>query len=425
MLEEILDYRNIQKALRQVISNKGAGGIDGMETGELQEWLENHWIEWKESILEGRLRPQAVRKVEIPKPGGNGKRMLGIPCVTDRLLQQAIHQWLSPMYEPAFSAHSYGFREGRNAHQAVLEAQHYLEEGKAWIVELDLDQFFDRVNHDKLMGTLAKRIEDKRTLKLIRSYLNSGIMEGGPVSARTEGVAQGSPLSPLLSNIMLDALDKELEGRGHSFVRYADDVSIYVRSERSAQRVMETITEYIEKELKLKVNWEKSQLSQPGGSKLLGFSFFRSKDKWEIKIAPKSLKRIKKKIRVGTQRKDATPTREKIKKMEAVIEGWVNYFCIARAKRAMMELDWMVRHRLRMGIWKQWKTPQNRTKNLRKLGIGKSLLYRWGTSSTSYCRTANNQLLKTAINNNVLQKAGYVGFYNHYYWKTGHQIKLF
>lgn len=425
MLEKILDYRNIQKALQQVISNKGAGGIDGMETGELQEWLENNWIGWKESILEGKFRPQAVRKVEIPKPGGAGKRMLGIPCVSDRLLQQAISQWLNNLYEPGFSTHSYGFREGRNAHQAVLEAQRYLEEGKEWIVELDLDQFFDRVNHDKLMGTLAKRIEDKRTLKLIRSYLNSGIMEGGLVSARAEGVPQGSPLSPLLSNIVLDALDKELEARGHSFVRYADDVSIYVGSERSAQRVMETITEYIEKELKLKVNRKKSQISQPGGSNLLGFSFFRNKDKWEIKIAPKSLKRIKKKIRAGTQRKDPTPTRERIKKLEAVIVGWVNYFRIARAKTAMIELDWMVRHRLRMGIWKQWKTPQNRTKNLRKLDIGKSLLYRWGTSGSSYCRIANNQLLKTAINNNVLQRAGYVGFYQHYYWKTEHQTKLF
>lgn len=372
-----------------------------------------------------QVSPEAVRKVEIPKPGGTGKRMLGIPCVRDRLLQQAISQWLSPMYEPTFSTRSYGFREGRNAHQAVLQAQQYLEEGKEWVVELDLDQFFDRVNHDKLMGELAKRVADKGTLKLIRSYLNSGIMEGGLVSARTEGVPQGSPLSPLLSNIILDALDKELEARGHSFVRYADDVSIYVRSKRSAQRVMETITEYLEKELRLKVNREKSQISQPGGSNLLGFSFFRSKDKWEIRIAPKSLKRIKKKIRAGTQRKDPTPTREKIKKMEAVIVGWVNYFRIARAKTAMVELDSMVRHRLRMGIWKQWKTPQNRMKNLRKLGVPPNRLYRWGKSSASYCRIANNQVLKMAVNNGVLQKAGYVGFFNRYYWKTGHQTKLF
>lgn len=424
MLEEILDYRNIQKALRQVISNKGAEGVDGMKTGELQTWVETNWIGWKGSILQGGFRPQPVRKVEIPKPGG-GKRMLGIPCVSDRLLQQAISQWLGKLYEPGFSTHSYGFREGRNAHQAVLEAQRYLEEGKEWIVELDLDQFFDRVNHDRLMGTLAKRIEDKRTLKLIRIYLNSGIMEGGVASVRTEGVPQGSPLSPLLSNIVLDVLDKELEARGHSFVRYADDISIYVRSERSAGRVMETITGYLEKELKLKVNREKSQISQPEESNLLGFSFYRGTDKWGIKIATKSIKRMKKKIRAGTQRKDPTSAREKIKKIESIIEGWVNYFRLAKAKGTMKELDGMVRHRLRMGIWKQWKTPQNRTKNLKKLDIGKHLLYRWGSSSTSYCRVGKSQLLKTAISSKVLRQAGYVGFSQQYYWKTEHQTKLF
>ena len=425
MLEEILDYRNIQKALKQVMSNKGAGGIDGMQTGELPEWLEGHWKGWKESIEEGSYRPEAVRKVEIPKAGGGGKRMLGIPCVKDRLLQQAISQWLSPGYETGFSAWSYGFREGRNAHQAVLKAKGYLEEGKEWVVELDLDQFFDRVNHDKLMGTLAKRLTDKRTLKLIRSYLNSGIMEGGLVSARTEGVPQGSPLSPLLSNIVLDALDKELESRGHSFVRYADDVSIYVRSERSAQRVMETITEYIEKDMKLKVNREKSRVSQAGESNLLGFSFFRKEVKWEIRIAPKSLRRIKERIRKETQRKDPAKTREKIKKLEAVIVGWVNYFRIAQAGWVLQRLDGMVRHRLRMGIWKQWKTPQNRRKNLRRLGVPPNRLYQWGKRSTNYCRIANNQVLKMAVNNGILQRAGYVGFFNRYYWKTGHQTKLF
>lgn len=427
MLEEILDYRNIQKALDQVMCNKGAGGVDGMETEALPGWLKDHWIEWKESILEGRFRPQAVRKVEIPKPGGKGKRMLGIPCVTDRLLQQAISQWMSPKYEPGFSDCSYGFREGRNAHQAVMKAKGYLEEGKEWIVELDLDQFFDRVNHDKLMGKLAKGVADKRTLKLIRSYLNSGIMEGGLVSARTEGVPQGSPLSPLLSNIVLDGLDKELEARGHSFVRYADDVSIYVRSERAAQRVMETISEYIEKDLKLKVNREKSRINRPEQSNLLGFSFFHRKDqdKWEIRITRKSLKRIKDKIRKTTERKDPTKTSDKIKKLEAIILGWVNYFRIAQAKTTMITLDSMVRHRLRMGIWKQWKTPKNRIRQLRKLGLANSLLYRYGKSSTNYCRVANNQILKTAISNNILQKAGYIGFYNHYYWKTKHQLKLF
>ena len=425
MLEEILDYRNIQKALKQVTSNKGAGGVDGMETAELGLWLETNWIAWKERILDGSFRPRPVRKVEIPKPGGGGKRMLGIPCVSDRLLQQSIHQWLSPKYEPEFSANSYGFREGCNAHQAVLEAQQYLEEGKEWIIELDLEKFFDRVNHDKLMGKLAKRITDKRTLGLIRSYLNSGIMEGGLISARTEGVPQGSPLSPLLSNIVLDDLDSELRRRGHSFVRYADDVSIYVRSEKAATRALETISSYITKELKLKVNGEKSKVSRPEQSTLLGFSFYRKNGKWEIRIAPKSLKKIKGKMRAATSRKDPTKVAEKIKKMESVIVGWVNYFRIARAKTIMKKLDSMVRHRLRMGIWKQWKTPQARMKSLRKLGISKNRYYHWGKSSSSYCRIAKNQVMKQAVSNIVLQKAGYIGFYNRYYWKTEHQTKLF
>jgi RNA-directed DNA polymerase len=424
MLEEILDYRNITKALKQVRSNKGAGGVDGMQTDELQDWLEANWTSWKRSILEGSYRPQPVRKVEIPKPQG-GTRMLGIPCVLDRLLQQALHQWLSPQYEPEFSANSYGFSEGRNAHQAVLQAQKYLEEGKEWIIELDLEQFFDRVNHDKLMGLLAKRIEDKRTLKLIRSYLNSGIMEGGLVSQRIEGVPQGSPASPLLSNIMLHELDKELEARGHSFVRYADDCSVYVGSEKSAGRVLESITEYIEKKLKLKVNRAKTKVSEPEQSTLLGFSFYRSKDKWEIKIASKSLRRIKEKIKAKTKRNDPSNAKEKIKKLEAMIEGWVNYFRIARVGRTMQRLDEMTRIRIRIGIWKQWKTPKTRVKNLMKLGISKSQSYLWGNSSLGYCRIAHSKIMCVTINNERLQRLGYVGFYNYYHWKTGYQGKLF
>ncbi|MGK9086673.1 group II intron reverse transcriptase/maturase, partial [Brucella intermedia] len=260
MLEEILDIRNVQRAFRQVTANKGACGIDGMETDELRDYLNTHWQTLKTDILTGSHRPQAVRKVDIPKTGG-GRRMLGIPTVIDRLIQQAISQWLSPKYEGDFSSNSYGFRPNRNAHQAVLKAQEYLNAGYSWVAELDLDKFFDRVNHDKLMSLLSGKIKDKRTLKLIRSYLSSGIMENGLITPRREGTPQGSPLSPLLSNIILDKLDSTLEERGHCFVRYADDCSIYLRSRKSAHRVMDTIAVYLEDCLKLKVNRGKSKVS--------------------------------------------------------------------------------------------------------------------------------------------------------------------
>jgi RNA-directed DNA polymerase len=275
------------------------------------------------------------------------------------------------------------------------------------------------------MGLLAKRVADKGTLKLIRSYLNSGIMEGGLVSTRMEGTPQGSPLSPILSNIVLDELDRELGDRGHSFVRYADDVSLYVRSEKAAQRVKESITEYIEKKLKLRVNRDKTQVSQAQQSSLLGFSFYRSKGQWEIRIAPKSLKRIKEKIREKTKRNDPSNAGEKIKKLEAVIEGWVNYFRIARAKTAMQTLDEMARHRLRTGIWKQWKRTRTRIRNLRKLGASQRNAERWGKSSWGCYRMGNHPATSTTVTNARLQRLGYVGFYNYYYWKTGYQGKLF
>jgi RNA-directed DNA polymerase len=424
MLEEILAIRNVEKAFKQVTANKGAGGIDGMQTDELRDYLDANWQTLKTNILEGNYHPQAVRKVEIPKPQG-GMRMLGIPTVKDRLLQQAIAQWLSPRYEEEFSNYSYGFREGRNAHQAVLQAQQNLNEGYEWIIELDLEKFFDKVNHDKLMGLLAKRIEDKLTLKLIRSYLTSGIMEGGMVSQRVEGTPQGSPLSPLLSNIVLNELDKELQARGHRYVRYADDCSIYVKSEKAAQRVMETVTDYIETKLKLKVNRTKSKVSRPIESTLSGFSFFRSKAGWEIRIAPKSLTRIKKKMKEQTKRKDPAALKEKIKKMEVVIRGWVNYFAIAKAKSKMQELDELVRTRLRMGIWKQWKRPKRRKMNLQKLGINPGKAYEWSNSRKGHCRVAHSPILCRALNNEYFIRERYVGFTNYYFWKTGHQTKLF
>ena len=424
MLEEILDYRNITKALEQVTTNKGAGGVDGMPTGELRVWLESNWISWKQSILEGSYRPQPVRKVEIPKPQG-GKRMLGIPTVTDRLLSQAIGQWLSGQYEAGFSEQSYGFRQGRSAHQAVEQAKKYLGEGNEWVVEIDLDQFFDRVNHDKLMGKLAKGISDKRTLKLIRSYLNSGIMEGGVISPREEGTPQGSPLSPVLSNIVLDEMDKELEAGGHKFVRYADDINIYVKSERAAERVKEGTTDHLEKELKLRVNREKTKVSRGQQSSLLGYSFYRIKGKWEARIAPKSLKRIKDKVRARTQRNDPSDAQEKIKKLEALITGWVEYFRLARAKKVLQGLDEWTRTRIRICLWKQWKLPRARIRKLRQLGASPDEAYMWGNSSWGYCRMAHTRSLGMTITNTYLRSLGYIGFSNHYYWKTTHQGNLF
>lgn len=391
---------------------------------ELRDYLNANWQTLRRNILEGNYKPQAVRKVEIPKPQG-GVRMLGIPTVIDRLLQQAIAQWLSPRYEEEFSHYSYGFREGCNAHQAVLQAQSNLNEGCEWVIELDLEKFFDKVNHDRLMSTLANKITDKPTLKLIRSYLTSGIMEGGVISPRTEGTPQGSPLSPLLSNIVLDELDKELLARGHRFVRYADDCSIYVKSEKSAQRVLETITNFIECKLKLKVNLTKSKVSKPTDSTLLGFSFYKKENKWEIRIAPKSLSKIKKKMKDKTQRSDPSSAEEKIKKMEAIIRGWVNYFVIAKAKSKMKELDSLVRTRLRIGIWKQWKKPKTKRMHLINLGISKQKAYEWSNSRKSYCRVAHSPILCRALSNENFSRLKYVGFTNYYYWKTEHQSKLF
>jgi RNA-directed DNA polymerase len=273
MLEEILDIHNVRKALNQVVGNKGASGVDGMTVQELRIYLDTHYQTLRTEILEGKYKLQAVRKVEIPKPGG-GKRMLGIPTVLDRLVQQSISQRMARIWEPEFDECSYGFRPKKNAHQAVLQAQNYLNEGNKFVVELDLEKFFDKVNHDYLMSLLAKRIEDKRLLKLLRACLTAGIMEGGVMSARTEGTPQGSPLSPLLSNILLHELDKELRTRGHKFIRYADDCSIYVKSQKSAERILERVSKFIEKKLHLKVNLEKSKISTPSQSTLLGFSFY-------------------------------------------------------------------------------------------------------------------------------------------------------
>lgn len=424
MLEAIMDRRNIEKALVQVMRNKGSAGVDGMQTDELRDYLNTSYQQLRHMVVEGSYQPNPVRKVEIPKPQG-GKRMPGIPTVLDRLLQQAISQWLSQFYEPHFSTHSYGFRPNRNTHQAVKHAQTLLNEGRKWVIELDLEKFFDKVNHDKLVSMLSQKVKDKATLQLIHKYLRSGIMEGGLISQRTEGTPQGSPLSPLLSNIILDELDKELTKRGHSFVRYADDCSIYVKSEKSAQRVLHNITKYIEESLLLKVNKEKSKVSQPVNSYLLGFSFYRHKGEWKIRIGDKSQKRIKEKCKTITKRNNGLSLQQKVEKLAPIIQGWVNYFSIAKAKSILIGLDKYVRTRLRAGLWRDWKNCKTRVVNLLKLGAKRHKAYEWGNTSKGYCRTAHSPILCTTVNNEYLLKHGYVGFYLHYQRQTETQTSLF
>lgn len=424
MLERIIDRRNIEKALIAVERNGGAAGIDNLQSDELRQFLYIHYQWLCQQILEGAYKPKPVRKVEIPKPQG-GVRMLGIPTVMDRMLQQAIHQVLSPVYEEQFDKNSFGFRPGKNAHQAVLTAKEYINAGYDWIIELDLEKFFDKVNHQKLMALLSNTVKDKRTLKLIHAYFRSGIMEGGMVSQRTEGTPQGSPLSPLLSNIMLHELDKELNKRGHKFVRYADDCSIYVRSEKSARQVAENIIAYIEKKLRLKINREKTRISRPTESQLLGFFFYKDNEEYEIRISKKSLNRIKEKCKRITRSGDPTPQQAKLKKLEAVVRGWVNYFKIAKAKKSMQRLDEMIRTRLRITTWRRWKLIRTKVTNLIKLGIAKSKAYWWANSSKGACRIAHSPILCRTLNIEYWRKAGYIGFYNYYNWQTDGQPSLF
>jgi len=424
MLEEILDRRNMEKAVTRVISNNGSGGIDGMQTDKLRDYLNTHYQILRSSILSGTYKPSPVKKVEIGKEQG-GTRMLGIPTVLDRLVQQSIAQWLSPKYEEQFSKQSYGFRPKRNAHQAVMQAKKYITSGKTYVIEMDLEKFFDKVNHDRLMSVLSEKISDKRVLQLIRSYLTSGIMEGGIVSQQQEGTPQGSPLSPLLSNIVLDGLDKELESRGHSYVRYADDCSIYVRSKKSAERVLSSITKYIEQRLKLKVNRDKTKISRPSKSVLLGFSFYKTSKEWGIRISPKSIQRIMKKCKVITSRSNGKSIKEKINQLKPIVTGWVNYFVIAKAKKVMQEIDGIVRTRLRMCKWKEWKRPKTRRRNLLELGINKQKAYEWSNSSKGYCRIAHSPILCRSLNNEYWSKHGYRGFFLTYYWRTEKQTTLF
>jgi len=340
-------------------SNKGSAGVDGMTVDQLGDYLKQHWPAIREQLLNGTYEPKPVRRVEIPKPDGGGVRKLGIPTVLDRFVQQAVMQVLQRQWNPTFSHHSYGFRPHRSAHQAVAQAQQYITQGYGWVIDLDLEKFFDRVNHDKLMGQVAKRVEDKRLLKLIRAFLNAGVMENGLVSPSVEGTPQGGPLSPLLSNLVLDELDQELERRGHRFVRYADDCNIYVRSERAGQRVMDSITRFITQKLKLKVNEAKSAVARPQERKFLGFSFSAGP---EIKrrIAPKSLERFKQRIRDITRRAKGVSMKTTMEELAPFMRGWRSYFGFCETPEVLVALTRWVRLRLRAAMWRQWKTPRRR-----------------------------------------------------------------
>ena len=369
LMETVVERSNMQCAYERVVANEGAPGVDGLTVAELKPWLTAHWVTVRQALLAGEYMPAAVRKVEIPKPQG-GVRTLGIPTVVDRLIQQALHQVLQPMFEPEFSESSYGFRPGRNAQQAVQAARSYVAEGKRWVVDLDLEKFFDRVNHDVLMARVARKAKDKRVLKLIRRYLEAGLMEGGVASARTEGTPQGGPLSPLLSNILLTDLDRELEKRGHRFCRYADDCNIYVGSERSGQRVMTAITAFLERRLKLKVNADKSAVARPWQRKFLGYSMTWHR-KPKLRIAEPSRKRFAEKVRKALRTGRGRSLKRVIEDLNPLLRGWVSYFRLTEVKGVLEELDGWLRHQLRTLLWRQWKRNHTRARNLMRAGLTK------------------------------------------------------
>lgn len=394
LMEAVCERGNLWSAYERVMRNKGAAGVDGIGVAEFKAHLKRHWPTIKARLLAGSYRPSPVRRVEIPKPQG-GVRPLGIPTLTDRLIQQALHQVLSPIFEPTFSASSYGFRPGRSAHQAVQAAQRYVAEGRRVVVDLDLEQFFDRVNHDVLMGRLAQRIEDRRVLQLIRRYLEAGMMAGGVVSPRSEGTPQGGPLSPLLSNILLTELDRELERRGHAFCRYADDVNIYVRSRRTGERVLASLSRFLATRLRLKVNETKSAVARPWARTFLGYSLTGHRAP-RRRIASRSLSRLQQRIRhllKGARGRSLTRT---IEALNPVLRGWAAYFSLTETKRALEALDGWIRRKLRCLLWRQWKRPYTRACRLMRAGLAEARAFRsafnqrgpWWNSGASHMNQA-------------------------------------
>ncbi|MCZ6690326.1 MAG: group II intron reverse transcriptase/maturase [Planctomycetota bacterium] len=395
LMEEVCGRENLKRALKRVRANKGGPGADGMTVEELPAYLGKHWPAIRDELLAGTYRPQPVMRVEIPKPDG-GVRKLGIPTVLDRLTQQAVLQVLQPRWDRTFSEHSFGYRPKRSAHQAVAQAQRYIAEGHGWVVDIDLEKFFDRVNHDKLMARVARRVGDKRLLKLMRAYLSAGVMEDGLVGPTDEGTPQGGPLSPLLSNIVLDDLDRELERRGHRFVRYADDCNIYVQSRRAGERVMEGITRFIERKLKLKVNREKSAVARPRERKFLGFSFTAGRDP-KRRIAPKALERFKARVRELTRRSRGVSVVQMVGDLRRYLSAWKAYFGHCQTPSVLQQLDSWIHPRLRCVVWKQWKRGRTRFRELRLRGINKDLAATSAGSAHGPFRLSRSPALSYAL----------------------------
>lgn len=404
LMEEVLERDNLRKALRRVKSNKGSPGIDGMSVWQLPGYLKEHWQEVHDQLLRGTYKPQPVKRVEIAKPGG-GVRKLGIPTVLDRFIQQALLQVLQKYWDSTFSEHSFGFRPKRSAHQAVACAQQHLADGYCWIVDIDLEKFFDRVNHDMLMGRVAKRVRDRRVLKLIRIFLNAGVMENGLVSPITEGTPQGGPLSPLLSNIVLDDLDRELERRGHRFVRYADDCNVYVRSERAGRRVMESLTRFITRTLKLQVNEAKSAVVQPWECTFLGFSFTSGPEP-KRRIAPQAIERLKERIRKLTRRTRTVGLKQMVAELAQYLIGWKGYFGFGQTIDVLKKLDSWIRRRLRCVAWKQWKRGRVRFAELRARGVIKDLAAQTAGSPHGSWRISRSPALSFAFPNAYFKTLG-------------------
>jgi RNA-directed DNA polymerase len=405
LMEEVCELENCKQALQRVKANKGGPGVDGMTVDELPDYLKQHELEIGEQLRNGTYQPQPVKRVEIDKPDGGGMRKLGIPTVLDRFIQQAVLQVLQKRWDPTFSEHSHGFRPGHSARQAVHEAQQYIAEGHRWVVDLDLEKFFDRVNHDRLMAAVAERVADKRMLKLVRAFLEAGVMENGLVSSLDEGTPQGGPLSPLLSNLVLDELDRELERRGHRFVRYADDCNIYVHSERAGQRVMESVTHFITHRLKLKVNQAKSAVARPGQRKFLGFSFTHEREP-RRRIAPKAIARFKKRIRELTRRTRGISLAQMVKDTTTYLRGWLAYFGDCQTPSVLQRLEQWLRRRLRSRVWKQWKRGRTRFRELRKRGVNKDLAAQTAGSPHGPWRIADSPALHIALPNTYLAELG-------------------